>query len=78
MFRTRRSDSLTQWGWSSSGSGGKGCALHVLLLGLIHNARSDPFLLQELDHLRYYCDSCREIVFEETFFCTDLGVQLVV
>lgn len=28
------------------------------------------------DHLRWYCSSCHQIVYQESFFCTDLGVQL--
>jgi len=30
----------------------------------------------ELDHLRWYCESCREILHDESFHCTDLGTQL--
>ncbi|KAH6564060.1 hypothetical protein BASA60_004981 [Batrachochytrium salamandrivorans] len=29
-----------------------------------------------LDRLRWYCEECKEIVHEESFHCTDLGVQL--
>jgi 3-hydroxyanthranilate 3,4-dioxygenase len=32
----------------------------------------------ETDHLRWYCDACCAIVYEESFFCTDLGSQLKV
>ncbi|KAI9026295.1 3-hydroxyanthranilic acid dioxygenase [Hyaloraphidium curvatum] len=31
---------------------------------------------ESLDRLRWYCDQCREIVYEESFHCTDLGTQL--
>jgi len=30
----------------------------------------------QLDHLRYYCDRCDHILFDPTFYCTDLGSQL--
>eukprot|EP00158_Paraphelidium_tribonemae_P000908 Partr_v1_DN23654_c1_g1_i1_m19089 putative Catalyzes the oxidative ring opening of 3- hydroxyanthranilate to 2-amino-3-carboxymuconate semialdehyde, which spontaneously cyclizes to quinolinate (By similarity) len=30
----------------------------------------------QLDRLRWYCERCRLIVFEEAFQCTDLGTQL--
>lgn len=29
------------------------------------------------DALLWYCDKCAALVYEETFFCTNLGVQLV-
>ncbi|KAI9189148.1 3-hydroxyanthranilic acid dioxygenase [Blastocladiella emersonii ATCC 22665] len=29
-----------------------------------------------LDRLRWYCSSCKEIVYEESFVCVDLGTQL--
>ncbi|ORZ33358.1 3-hydroxyanthranilic acid dioxygenase [Catenaria anguillulae PL171] len=29
-----------------------------------------------LDHLRWYCSNCKEIVYQESFHCTDLGSQL--
>jgi 3-hydroxyanthranilate 3,4-dioxygenase len=32
----------------------------------------------ETDYLRWYCDSCSAVVYEESFFCTDLGSQLKV
>lgn len=32
---------------------------------------------QEIDRMRWYCECCKEIVYEESFHCTDLGVQLV-
>ncbi|KAG0344224.1 3-hydroxyanthranilic acid dioxygenase [Podila humilis] len=31
---------------------------------------------EALDRLRWYCDECKEIVFEESFHCVDLGKQL--
>ncbi|KXN74806.1 3-hydroxyanthranilic acid dioxygenase [Conidiobolus coronatus NRRL 28638] len=30
----------------------------------------------EIDRLRWYCEKCKEIVHEDSFFCTDLGTQL--
>jgi 3-hydroxyanthranilate 3,4-dioxygenase len=30
----------------------------------------------ELDHLRWYCEGCGEILHDESFHCTDLGTQL--
>lgn len=30
----------------------------------------------ELDHLRWYCESCGEIVHDESFHCVNLGTQL--
>lgn len=32
--------------------------------------------LSYLDRLRWYCDKCKEIVYEESFHCYDLGTQL--
>ncbi|KAJ3020883.1 3-hydroxyanthranilic acid dioxygenase [Thoreauomyces humboldtii] len=29
-----------------------------------------------VDRLRWYCEGCKEIVYEESFHCTDLGTQL--
>ncbi|KAF9351636.1 3-hydroxyanthranilic acid dioxygenase, partial [Mortierella sp. NVP85] len=29
-----------------------------------------------LDRLRWYCDECKQIVYEESFVCVDLGKQL--
>ncbi|KAJ3105753.1 3-hydroxyanthranilic acid dioxygenase [Phlyctochytrium planicorne] len=34
----------------------------------------EMFLLP--DHLRWYCDNCKEIVYQESFHCVDLGTQL--
>jgi len=31
----------------------------------------------ELDGLRWYCEKCKETVYEEWFYCYDLGAQLV-
>ncbi|KAF9288214.1 3-hydroxyanthranilic acid dioxygenase [Mortierella alpina] len=31
---------------------------------------------EALDRLRWYCDQCKEIVYEESFHCVDLGKQL--
>lgn len=30
----------------------------------------------QLDHVRYYCDRCDHVLFDPTFYCTDLGIQL--
>ncbi len=30
----------------------------------------------ELDHLRWYCESCGEVLYNESFHCTNLGTQL--
>lgn len=35
------------------------------------NRRSD-----ERDHLRWYCEGCGEVLYDESFHCTDLGTQL--
>ncbi|KAJ3320235.1 3-hydroxyanthranilic acid dioxygenase [Blyttiomyces sp. JEL0837] len=29
-----------------------------------------------LDRLRWYCEKCHEITYEDAFYCTDLGTQL--
>ncbi len=29
-----------------------------------------------LDSLRWYCEQCKQVVYEESFYCTDLGKQL--
>jgi len=31
---------------------------------------------EEIDRLRWYCEQCKAIVYEESFHCTDLGIQL--
>lgn len=28
------------------------------------------------DRLRWYCQNCKEVVFEDAFHCTDLGTQI--
>ena len=33
-------------------------------------------LESELDHLRWYCESCGKIVHDESFHCVNLGTQL--
>lgn len=33
-------------------------------------------LSHHIDKLRWYCDKCQSIVYEESFHCTDLGTQL--
>ncbi|KAI9595770.1 3-hydroxyanthranilic acid dioxygenase [Syncephalis fuscata] len=30
----------------------------------------------EIDRLRWYCAQCHQVVYEESFHCTDLGTQL--
>jgi 3-hydroxyanthranilate 3,4-dioxygenase len=30
----------------------------------------------ELDHLRWYCEACGDVLYDEQFHCTDLGTQL--
>ncbi|KAJ3397054.1 3-hydroxyanthranilic acid dioxygenase [Lobulomyces angularis] len=39
---------------------------------VIERKRPEGFL----DALRWYCSECKEVVYEETFFCVNLGVQL--
>ncbi|EGX51960.1 hypothetical protein AOL_s00043g694 [Orbilia oligospora ATCC 24927] len=29
-----------------------------------------------LDRLRWYCQDCKEVVYEDSFYCTDLGTQI--
>lgn len=31
---------------------------------------------EEKDHLRWYCEECDEVLYDESFHCTDLGTQL--
>ena len=31
---------------------------------------------ESLDRLRWYCQSCHEVVHEASFHCTDLGTQI--
>ncbi|KAF9896117.1 3-hydroxyanthranilic acid dioxygenase, partial [Lobosporangium transversale] len=31
---------------------------------------------EALDRLRWYCEQCKEIVYEDSFHCVDLGKQL--
>ena len=31
---------------------------------------------QSLDRLRWYCQNCKEVVYEASFHCTDLGTQV--
>lgn len=42
-------------------------------VGIVIERRRQP---HEIDRMRWYCDNCKEIVYEESFYCTDLGVQL--
>ena len=34
-----------------------------------------PRPAESLDKLRWYCQNCRAVVFEDSFHCTDLGSQ---
>lgn len=45
--------------------------LIFLLLSLSLSCRT-----KKKDRLRWYCDQCKEIVYEESFHCVDLGKQL--
>jgi len=31
---------------------------------------------QEKDHLRWYCEKCGNVIYDESFHCVDLGTQL--
>jgi 3-hydroxyanthranilate 3,4-dioxygenase len=42
-------------------------------VGLVIERRRRP---DELDHLRWYCEACGNILYDEAFHCTDLGTQL--
>lgn len=42
-------------------------------VGMVVERQRSP---EELDHLRWYCESCGEILYDESFHCTDLGTQL--
>jgi 3-hydroxyanthranilate 3,4-dioxygenase len=42
-------------------------------VGLVVERRRRP---DERDHLRWYCEECGEILYDESFHCTDLGTQL--
>ena len=42
-------------------------------VGLVVERERRP---DELDHLRWYCESCGEVLYDEAFHCTDLGTQL--
>jgi 3-hydroxyanthranilate 3,4-dioxygenase len=42
-------------------------------VGLVVERRRRP---DERDHLRWYCEACHEILYDESFHCTDLGTQL--
>ena len=42
-------------------------------LGIVLEVERQP---HEKDGLRWYCDNCRAIVYEQWFHCTDLGTQL--
>jgi len=35
-----------------------------------------PRPADSLDRLRWYCKECREVVYETSFHCTDLGTQV--
>jgi 3-hydroxyanthranilate 3,4-dioxygenase len=40
-----------------------------------HLARSSNSPIYQ-DYMRWYCESCNEIVYESSFHCTNLGTQL--
>jgi 3-hydroxyanthranilate 3,4-dioxygenase len=42
-------------------------------VGLVIERRRRP---EERDHLRWYCEACGEVLYDESFHCTDLGTQL--
>ena len=42
-------------------------------VGLVVERRRAP---HEKDHLRWYCETCGEILHDASFHCTDLGTQL--
>ncbi|HET9233713.1 MAG TPA: 3-hydroxyanthranilate 3,4-dioxygenase [Candidatus Eisenbacteria bacterium] len=42
-------------------------------VGLVIERRRRP---GEIDHLRWYCESCGEILYDASFHCTNLGTQL--
>ena len=42
-------------------------------VGMVIERRRRP---DELDHLRWYCEGCGEVLHDESFHCTDLGTQL--
>jgi 3-hydroxyanthranilate 3,4-dioxygenase len=42
-------------------------------VGMVVERRRLP---QEIDHLRWYCEGCGKILYDEAFHCTDLGTQL--
>jgi 3-hydroxyanthranilate 3,4-dioxygenase len=42
-------------------------------VGMVVERKRAP---HERDHLRWYCESCGEILYDESFHCTDLGTQL--
>lgn len=42
-------------------------------VGLVVERRRAP---HEIDHLRWYCEGCGAVLYDESFHCTDLGTQL--
>ncbi|KAJ3100537.1 3-hydroxyanthranilic acid dioxygenase [Phlyctochytrium bullatum] len=42
-------------------------------IGIVLEQKRPP---NSLDRLRWYCEDCKEIVYEESFHCVDLGTQL--
>ena len=65
MFHIRPSDTRIQWVSLSSK-----IALRTLSASLFKSAANG------VDRLRWYCGSCRAIVYEDAFHCTDLGTQI--
>ncbi|KAJ3301966.1 3-hydroxyanthranilic acid dioxygenase [Kappamyces sp. JEL0829] len=47
---------------------------HLGKAGRVANARYAG--ATDLDSLRWYCEKCEAVVYQESFYCTDLGVQL--
>ncbi|KND00724.1 3-hydroxyanthranilate 3,4-dioxygenase [Spizellomyces punctatus DAOM BR117] len=42
-------------------------------VGIVIERKRPP---DALDRLRWYCENCKKIVYEESFHCVDLGTQL--
>ncbi|CAG8697942.1 2712_t:CDS:2 [Acaulospora morrowiae] len=42
-------------------------------IGIVMERNRRP---EEIDRLRWYCENCKGIVYEESFYCYDLGTQL--
>lgn len=42
-------------------------------VGMVIERKRRP---DERDHLRWYCEACGKVLYDESFHCTDLGTQL--